>query len=180
MKTWIVLLRGINVGGNRIIRMVELRRLLENLGFQTVRTYIQSGNCVLNAVPSMDAATVGATITTAIKAKFGHDVPAIALPRSALADAIESTPYAVDPDDIKSVYLFFLSEPVLMPDLAPLEAIKHETERFHLTQRAFYLHAPKGIWKSKLAAKVETYFGVSMTARNLRSAHKILALVDSA
>ena len=64
------------------------------------------------------------------------------------------------------------------PDLARLEAAKAETERFKLDSTVFYLHAPDGIGRSRLAAAVEDALGIPVTARNWRSTVKIMALAD--
>ena len=48
MKTHLALLRGINVSGHNMIKMDTLKNLLENAGFQNVRTYIQTGNVFID------------------------------------------------------------------------------------------------------------------------------------
>ncbi|GGX57901.1 hypothetical protein GCM10011309_03750 [Litorimonas cladophorae] len=175
MKTWIILLRGINVGGNRVLKMADLRGLLGGLGCQNVKTYIQSGNCVLDSEIA-DAGELKAMIATAIKLQFDYDVPTFAMTSADMETAIAANPYDVDDAAAKNVHLFFLSAPAVDADVQRIEDLCHESEAYTLSDSVFYLHAPNGIWKSKLAAGVEKTLGVHTTARNLRSANKIMAL----
>jgi uncharacterized protein (DUF1697 family) len=63
-------------------------------------------------------------------------------------------------------------------DLGALESIKSDRERFALEDRVFYLHAPEGIGRSKLAANIEKLLGVSATIRNWRTVRKVMAMVE--
>jgi len=72
---------------------------------------------------------------------------------------------------------FLDSEPV-NPDLEKLERIRKENERFELHGRYFYLHAPDGIGRSKLAANAERLLGTPMTDRNWRTVSKIMEMVN--
>jgi uncharacterized protein (DUF1697 family) len=62
------------------------------------------------------------------------------------------------------------------PDLETLESIKTKSEQFKLVNQVFYLYAPDGIGRSKLAAKVEKVLGVAVTARNWRTVNEIMSL----
>lgn len=177
MKTWVVLLRGINVGGRNVLKMAELRTLLKEIGCKDVKTYIQSGNCVLNSNIT-DATKLSSHIAATIKTKFDYDVPAFALTAENMTRAINNNPYPVEEVAQKTVHLFFLSEPALNANIEQLESLRDATENYELLDDVFYLHAPNGIGHSKLAAKAEKCLGVSITARNLRSVNKILALTE--
>ena len=74
MKTWVIFLRGINVGGHNKLPMAELRASLSGAGFETVKTYIQSGNIILNANKSMTLEDVQTRVAGAIETlpRFGH------------------------------------------------------------------------------------------------------------
>ena len=175
MQTWIALLRGINVGGNNILPMKDLRALLTGLGLEAVQTYIQSGNCVFQA-STKDPSALSRTISAQIEARFGFAPQVMVLPVEDLKTAIEANPFPHGRDDPKSVHLSFMTEaPADLPRDA-LDAIKRPSEQYALRDRVFYLHAPDGIGRSKLAAQAEKIMGVPMTARNLRSAIKILDL----
>ncbi len=91
MGTFVVLLRGINVGGHNKLPMADLRAALTTDGLADVRTYIQSGNVVLTA-PAADAEVVGAQVRSVIATDFGLDIPAIALTADELAGSSHAEP----------------------------------------------------------------------------------------
>ncbi len=178
MKTWIALLRGINVGGNNILPMKDLRALLSDLGYRNPQTYIQSGNCVFGSDDG-SAATHQTRIADAINAQFGFSPQVFVLTLEALNDAIAANPYPQGYDNPKTVHLSFLAEPADVAGLETLEACRKDSEAYTLTPAVFYLYAPDGIGRSKLAAKVEKALGVAATGRNLRSAMKIAELAEA-
>ena len=176
METWIALLRGINVGGNNILPMKDLRVLLENLSLSDVRTYIQSGNCVFRS-DDTDPANLASRIASGIEQEFGFNPPTLVIRKDELAAAVDANPF---PDgDPKTVQLSFLFEPAENADLDTLEALKVPSEQFKLTDTVFYLHAPDGIGRSKLVEKVGKCIPVEMTGRNLRTALKLLDMASA-
>lgn len=175
MQTSIVLLRGINVGGKNKLPMKELVAILEELGFEEVRTYIQSGNAVVQS-RRKPAAKMSSQIAAAIDAAHGFEPSVLILSLKELESAMESNPFPKAAKEPKSLHLFLLSKKAKKPDLEKIQAAKAASERFELTDRVFYLHAPDGIARSKLAANVEKYLGVPTTARNWNSITKIAGL----
>lgn len=175
MHIWIVLLRGINVGGKNILPMKDLRDLLTTCGFEGVSTYIQSGNCVFRS-PHSDSGMIGNIISDAIEGEFGFRPVSLVLSAEILDVISAENPYADAEDALKTVHLYILSKPADEANMDALEAARTGNEAFELTSNAFYLHAPDGIGRSKLAANVERHLGVPATARNLRSVQKIIEL----
>ena len=175
MSTYIALLRGINVGGNNPLPMRELVTQLEGLGLQDVSTYIQSGNAVFRSCEG-DTSSLPSRIQSALRESHGFAPQVMILALDELEDALASNPFPQAEGQPKSLHLFFLASIPNDPDLKFLESIKQESEEFELRGRVFYLHAPDGIGRSKLAARVEKALGVPVTARNWRSARKILNL----
>ena len=175
MTTWIALLRGINVGGNNILPMKDLRALLQRLGCDRARTYIQSGNCVFESEDA-DALRLSEKIADAILSEFGFKPSVLILEETAFRRAIDANPYPQGAEDPKSVHFFFLAEPASHVDIEALDKVKTPNERYSITDDVFYLFAPDGIGRSKLASQVEKKLGVAATARNLRSVGKILDL----
>ena len=170
MKTWIALLRGINVGGHHIVPMKDLIRLMEQEGFSNVKTYIQSGNVVCD-YPSRP----GIEISKIIENNFGFKPWVMILSAEELYTAANNNPYQVT--EGKTVHFFFFDSDPLEPDLELLNSLKAESEKFHLEDRVFYLYAPDGIGRSKLVEKVGKAFkGVTMTARNLNTVGKLLEM----
>ncbi len=179
MQTFIALFRGINVGGNTILPMRDLAKVLEGLGLKNVKTYIQSGNAVLQS-PSANAAELARKITTAIEKECGIAPQVLLLGFKELHAAITANPFPQGERDPKSLHLFFLDSIPRKPDLATLESIQTEREQFKLIKQVFYLHAPDGIGRSKLAAKVEKALGVTVTARNWRTVNALASIAAAA
>lgn len=175
MPRWIALFRGINVGGHNVLPMADLRENLEARGLKNVRTYIQSENVVFDS-RSKTPSAIAKKITRGIEERNGFAPHVLLLRLGDLQDAIESNPYPEVIGDPKGLHFAFLAEAACRPDMEALEAMRAPTERFLLTERVFYLHAPDGIGRSKLAAKAEKALGVVMTARNYWTVAKLLAL----
>lgn len=174
-STYIALLRAVNVGGVASLPTKDLVRLLEKLGLESVRTYIQSGNAVFRA-SRQQAARLPAKIRAAVGRKLGFAPEVILLRREDLESAIAANPYPEADAVPASVHLTFLASAPKAPDLAALEKMRKPNERFALKGRVFYLYAPDGVGKSKLAARIERSLGVAGTARNWRTVCKLLEL----
>lgn len=175
MKTWVALFRGINVGGNNILPMKELVAALENVGCQEVETYIQSGNTVFRSEET-DASLLSNRIGAAIKESHSFEPRILVLGSGEVERVVGSNPFPEAESEPKSLHVYFLSSSPERPDLEALEGIKGDRERFVLEGDVFYLYAPDGVGKSKLAAKAEKLLGVSATARNWRTVRKLLAM----
>jgi uncharacterized protein (DUF1697 family) len=178
MSTRILLLRGINVGGNRILPMKDLKELLLSMGLRNVKTYIQSGNVVFDD-PDEHGAKLGDEIGTLIEGQFGFRPHSLLLGADDLREAAEANPFPEAEAAPQRLHLFFLGAVPDEPDVEKLESVKSPSERFALTDHAFYLHAPDGIGRSKLAANVERILGVPATARNWRTVMKLLEMIRS-
>lgn len=177
MKTYIALFRGINVGGHNILPMKELRTLLEDLGAQDVKTYIQSGNAVFRHEAD-SVAQLSSRISAAIKESHGFEPRVLLLDLAAMEKAVASNPFPEAESEPKTLHLYFLAAGPQNPDLPMLDTLKKDSEQFKLTDTVFYLHAPDGIGRSKLAERVEKTLGVAATARNWRTVSKIMAMVS--
>jgi uncharacterized protein (DUF1697 family) len=175
MKTYVALLRGINVGGKNVLRMKELVALLENIGSQNVKTYIQSGNAVFQNEEE-DASLLSNRIGTAIKNSHGFEPRVVLLGLAEIEKAVGSNPFFEAESEPKTLHVHFLSSMPENPDFDALESIRSGSERFALKDGVFYLHAPDGIGRSKLAANAERLLGVPMTGRNWQTVCKVLAM----
>ena len=174
-KIYIALFRGINVGGNNILPMKDLVTLLENLGSQSVKTYIQSGNAVFqNEAESTSQLTN--RISVAIKESHGFEPQVFLLELDEMEKAIISNPFPEAESVPKTLHLHFLASVPKNPDIKTLEYLKRDSERFYLVDNVFYLHAPEGLGRSKLVARVEKSLGVAVTSRNWRSVRKIMTM----
>ncbi len=92
---------------------------------------------------------------------------------------MESNPFPEAEAEPKTLHLFFLASAPEAADIESLTEAKSPSERFHLTDHVFYLHAPDGIGRSKLAANAEKYLGVAITARNWRTVQKLREMAEA-
>lgn len=175
MNTFIVFFRGINVGGHRGLLMKDLRAVLGRLGLQNVKTYLQSGNAVFQS-STCDRRKLSHEIGLAIHESH-HFIPEVfVLSVEDLRAAIASNPFPEGASDPKSLHLSWLRSRAVEPDLEKLESLRSGSEKYELVDRVFYLHAPDGIGRSKLAANVEKVLGVGMTGRNWRTVNAVLSI----
>ncbi|MGV8083617.1 MAG: DUF1697 domain-containing protein [Coriobacteriia bacterium] len=177
MNTYIAFFRGINVGGKCSLPMKELVAILEGLGARGVKTYIQSGNAVFQSAEK-DPAQLSSNIAAEVLKCRGFEPYVLILRLEALKDAIAENPFPEAETDPASLHLGFLASKPANPDLEKLSGLKKDSERFHLTDSVFYLHAPEGVGRSKLAASSEKLLGVTMTDRNWRTVCKVMELAE--
>src|SRR5690606_11687752 len=108
MQTYTLLLRGINVGGHKKIKMAEFKTELEKLELQEVKTYIQSGNIVFK-YEKVAETTLAATIEGLIQKKYGFEVNALVLTAESFADIFNKNPYLPDKEnEIEKLYCTLL------------------------------------------------------------------------
>ena len=179
MDTYVALLRGINVGGSHMVKMADLKRLMEECGCADVRTYIQSGNAVFRSAVS-DVSRLEKKIAGAIAKSHGFEPRVLVLTGAELMRAAAANPFAEAAREPKCVHLFFLGAKPAKPDLEAIGALKAKTERFALKARVFYMHTPDGLGKSKLATRAERLLGVDATARNWSTVTALLEMVGAA
>jgi uncharacterized protein (DUF1697 family) len=184
MPSHVALLRGVNVGGRKLV-MAELRQVVASLGHTEVATYIQSGNVIFTTAQSDTDALVQA-MEAAIAAAFGMRVSVVVLSRADLAEAIRVNPYPVEPNP-RFVHGVFLPADPDHATLAGVQAaVKQVSEQGSrdeatLIGRTMYLHTPDGFGRSALAtallAKRSSPVSAG-TARNWATITKLLALCD--
>ncbi|MEO1224819.1 MAG: DUF1697 domain-containing protein [Pseudomonadota bacterium] len=177
-EIWIALLRGVNVGGGNKLPMASLRAILDRVGATDVQTYIQSGNAVFGHAET-DAAKVGNMIGSGVQKRHGFRPKVLAMTAAEMARAAEANPFPSAEAEPKTLHLYFLAEPSATPDIDTICALASGSETFTLTDSVFYLHAPDGIGRSKLAQRVERLLGVEATARNWRTVANVLAMARS-
>lgn len=177
MHTYIALFRAINVGGKNTLPMKSLTALLEGIGATDVRTYIQSGNAIFRHAGD-EAGPIATRLVAAVGEQHGFEPQVLLLRREDLLQACERNPFPEAEAEPTSLHLGFLAVVPPAPDLHKLTALKKDNERFQLDGRVFYLHAPDGIGRSRLAAGSERLLGVPMTERNWRTVCKLRELAE--
>lgn len=154
--------------------MKELVQILQGLGCTHVKTYIQSGNAVFLHRAAAPALTK--KIRAAVAAAKNFEPAVLLLSHEQLKRAAEANPFPEGEKDPSKLHLSFFAAKPKKPDLDLLEELRTESEHFALKPEAFYLHAPDGIGRSKLAAKVEQAIGVPITGRNWRTVQKLMEI----
>ena len=174
MSRYVLLVRGVNVGGRQRLAMADLRRLLEGLGYTGVATALQSGNAVLTA-DGQSAADVAA----AAEAALAGLLPVQVLCRSAaeLADLVAANPLAdVATDPSRYLVVFLAGQPA--PDrLAGLDPDWHAPDVYRVGDRALYQWCPGGQARTRLTqAFWERRLGTTATVRNWSTVTRLLAM----
>jgi uncharacterized protein (DUF1697 family) len=164
----LALLRGVNVGGNHQVAMNKLTAWLEEAGFTSVTTYIQSGNVIVNHRARRDVATA---VREVITQHTGWDIPVIVRSAEEMRNIVGANPY---PDaGPKELHVSFLDA---VPDDAVLLTARADEwlpEEFTLNGREVYLHLPQGMGKSVMVPRLKLLKGA--TTRNWNT---VLALND--
>ena len=162
MTKYLALLRGINVSGHNMIKMDALKKMLENMGFQNVETYIQSGNIFLESEEE-NAASIGFKIKQEISKVFGYDVPVIMISKTDLELCFKNNPFLKEKEcDIKKLYVAFI------PDEAAIDSNR------------IYIKYAIGAGKTNLDQKyIEKKLNVVSTIRNWNTVTKLLEMYNS-
>lgn len=171
---WIVLLRGVNVGGHRKTPMAELRQHLSTAGADNVVSYIQSGNLIFDH-PEDDPDKITDWTSDVIERAFGHRPPALAFTQNELQAIADANPFP-DVETPKFLHFHLFRGPPAPDALPRLSPRFHEGEQMILGTNCLYHWPPQGFGKSKAAQKLPAVLGVTTTARNFLSIGKILDL----
>jgi len=131
--------------------------------------------CALRRVES-NPETLAGKLAAGIKMRCGFEPLVLIVSLDLIARALEGNPFPGAEAVPSSLHLGFLASPPENPALDKLQLLRKPSEQFHLSQEVFYLHAPEGVGKSKVAASAERLIGVPMTVRNWRTVCKIREL----
>jgi len=176
-ETYIALLRGINVGG-KVLKMADLKEAVAGLGFEDVRTYLQSGNMVFKAARASNADLAG-RIASAIQSHKAMDVEIMLRSIHEWDRVISGNPYPQAEDKPKTVHAFILDDQPGKDRIAILRAKEAGSEEWTIAGDALYLHTPDGFGKSVLGNLVERILKVPMTARNWNTVKALKELAAS-
>lgn len=175
MKTYIAFLRGINISGQKKIKMADLRESLQKQGLKKVQTYIQSGNIILEA-SSAKPKELETTIQEAIETDFGFQVPVLIKTLQALQDILDNNPFSNEPNG-KGLYFALIHKNPSDELVASFQKLRFDNEDFHYTKDCVYVNCRAGAGKAKLNNNViENKLKVTATTRNLNTMKKMIAL----
>jgi uncharacterized protein (DUF1697 family) len=174
MPVYVALLRGINLGGHKKIKMDELRAALAAMGFDDVKTYIQSGNVVFKAAKISDKA-LSKKIEATILSKFGHSVSVIIRTAEEIEQLIANNPFLKQPDiDQTKLHVMFLREPPAQSALQQLETLVLKPDQFRFLGKELYFYLPNGVAESVVMKKpIDRVLAIPTTMRNWRTVNTI-------
>jgi uncharacterized protein (DUF1697 family) len=171
----VVMLRGINLGPNRRVPMAELRALFGEAGYPDVRTYVQSGNVVLESTAK--PAELEREAAALIAERFGFDVPVVVRTRRELAAVVKLDPLGDVVSNPKRYQVSFLSAKPTAAVVKTLQAAATGDERVVCHGREIYAWHPEGVARSKLwNALAGKGLGVTATARNWTTVTMLLEM----
>ena len=174
MHTYISILRGINVSGQKKIIMTDLVKLYEDLGFTDVKTYIQSGNVVFNSTKKVSNSMLVKQIETKINEIYGFLVPVIIRTVDDLSKIIASNPFKNETSE--NLYITFLSNLPNSNHLENLTELNYLLDEFIVIEKEIYLNV-SSYGTTKLSNSFfENKLKVTATTRNWNTVNKLLAI----
>ena len=180
MQPYIAMLRGINVSGQKKIKMADLRELLTKAGLKEVQTYIQSGNVIFKHKP-VESQVLENTIEEAIKSHYGFDVPVFVKTPADLEKALAENPYLKDETiDPARLCFTFLSDEPRDEHIEKLASYNYAPEEYVLDGTMLYFHSPGGFAKAKMSNNFfEQKLKVNATSRNAKTVKKLLGMAGN-
>src|SRR3954469_3773248 len=179
MKTYIALLRGINVSGQKMIKMAALLEMFNTLNVKNVKTYIQSGNVVFQYKGS-DLEILQKKIEKKIKETFGFDVPVILVPADSMEGVLKSNPFIKKKEcDFDKLYFIFFNGTIDKKLLDKITEGNYGTDEFAVKGNIIYLHLPNNYGNTKLNNNFfENKLKITASARNLKTMNALKAMAE--
>lgn len=168
MKKCIALLRGINVSGQKKIKMAELKEILTSAGLQNVQTYIQSGNVIFESEESSEGAA--RRIEGAIFKAYNFEVPTVVFEPSYLKNVIDQNPFLSKVEETKKLYAIFLFDDLTQEGLDRLASAELGGDEYAIVDGVVYTCYHQGMGKTKMDINfIEKKLKVRATSRNWRT-----------
>lgn len=180
MTTFITMLRGINVSGQKKILMPDLKALFEGLGFNRVIIYIQSGNVIFDSDLSIPALTLSSRIEKAILDKFGFNIPVIIRTINEMQALIKANPFIKETGQVTGkLYVTFLEKEPVSGQVEKIKPFDFLPDKFKYHNREIYLQCAAGYGTTKLSNTFfENKLKVKATTRNWNTVNKLLELAS--
>lgn len=174
--SYVALLRGINVGGRNRLPMDELAHLFERAGCASVRTYIQSGNVVFAAAPSI-ALGARESVAATVSARMGTGIPIVLRSVAELARVVGENPFVGESQDPRTLHVGFLSGQPLPERVSSLDPERSPPDEFVVRGREIYLRLPNGMARTRLTVSyLERVLATPATFRNWRTVVNLLKM----
>jgi uncharacterized protein (DUF1697 family) len=168
MTVYVAMLRGVNVGGNSL-KMDWLRQACEKLGWQNVRTYVQSGNIVFSSRAS--AGKLAQMLKVTIDAQTRLPVAVVLRSAADMEKVVADNPFLKQKGiDATKLHVTFLGKAPVKPALDRLDALAGTRDQYRLAGSELYLHCPINYGETKLSnGAIEKVLGVGATTRNWKT-----------
>ncbi len=178
MATYISILRGINVSGQKKIRMEDLKKLYEEAGFSEVTTYIQSGNVIFKTSTGLSIPGISQKIEKAIEEKYHFNVPIIIRTDDEMHKILSSNPFLKEEGlNLEKLHVTFLEEKPEPIDIKEIRKFNFPPDVFHIIGKEVYLYCPGGYGNTKLSNTFfENKLRVKATTRNWNTVGKLAEL----
>lgn len=177
MTIYFALLRGINVSGHNMIKMAELKKMFEAMGFGRVQTYINSGNVMFESEEG--ESLLEERIESEISKCFGFNIAVILRTSSELSNIINKCPF--DFEDLKegqSIHLTFLKKAPDQEVIDKLPDVELNDDEYRMDGRDIYFFYSRSMLDSNLPKKFQKL--LPATARNWKTVLKLGAMADAA
>lgn len=177
MPRYIALLRGINVGGNTMVKMDELKAEFERLGFENVCSYINSGNIGFDSSRSSEKG-LAKDLEDAVEKRFGRHFDVIIRRQDAIRGIFQANPFAGEFESHKQMHVLFLKSELPLQKQFQLSETDFGSETVICLGREIYVLMPSGVAESVFSRKaiLDKAPRVPYTARNWRTVEKLASL----
>ncbi len=164
------MLRGINVGGKKIVRMEKLRISFEALEFGRVRTYVQSGNVVFEAERASPD-DLSKTIAEKISKDFGFPIPVVVRTSDEMGKIVGGNPFLNERGlDLSKLHVTFLTALPAKNAKERIDALNAGPDQFRIKGREIYLYCPDGYGRTRLSNNaIEKALSIGATTRNWKT-----------
>ncbi|MDP4202229.1 MAG: DUF1697 domain-containing protein [Bacteroidota bacterium] len=178
MTIYLSLLRGINIGGHKKIKMSDLKALYESFGFGQVTTYIQSGNVLFSTETNETDDVLSLHISKAIEDRFGFDVPVVIRTKEEMQKIVAQNPFAEEAETAPDkLVVMFLSSIPDTATLAKIQAKIDDNSRFAFIGNSLYFFYPDGYGQTKWHSNFfEKQLRTTVTARNWATTCKLAGM----
>jgi uncharacterized protein (DUF1697 family) len=179
MKTYISFLRGINIGGNKLVKMEELKKAYNSLDFSDVRTFGLSGNVIFRS-PEPKSEALARKIESRLRDIFGFDISVLIRTKEDVARIVKSNPFSnLSKEELGKVCVAFLSNVPEGNFREEIDKSRDDSEQFIIAGKEMYLFFPNGYGRTKLTTNFfEKKLKVKATIRTLRVINKLLEIAE--
>ena len=179
MTTYISILRGINVGGNRKILMADLKNIYSDLKFKNIRTYIQSGNVIFDSPNTNENSIIEETLQNAIHNTYGFEVKVIVRTNKELIDIFNNNPFLSNDNlDLKKLYLSFLKEEPSKDKLLNISQIDTSPDLYNISGKDIFIYCNSKFSDCKITNLFfEKQLKVPVTTRNWNTISKLHQMI---